>query len=431
MCLVVIFFLQAAVFHALGLAPITQSFFGGYLPVPLDTRRVVLLVPKSGLRLLRAFASPEIYLALAGTVQTFDNHFASVHSAFVKVRRGRSYAEDYHSGWRSLTNHLAVRDARGDDPDAELMVSALVPTFALLMAPPESTELQLRPRDSAEMFAAPKDIMKKLGGQLSKVFYKADLANIDRTAVLTPGATASFVQGEASCPSFSCPEEVVTGRPDNQSPRPGRSSSLSAIQRRFMYGDAAVDQSIELIDPSGGRELVRPVYRATLKMASTEAREALAAGGAPVVENTLDPCTIRLKLWEGTSHVTSFPFPVQQGSMSMKFSKRQGFVLFTVPPQSSTQPQPSFAWAAYDVQGVGQRVLPSMLSWSPSPPLSSLPRLDFKAEWAHDKVRSVFSQSARKRPSRNTTLPRLDSHGLVDSRKEDRVCYPEGTEMRV
>lgn len=381
-------------FHALGLAPISQVFYGGNIPIPLDTRRVVLLVPKPGLRLLRSFKSSEIYLALSGKVQPFDNHFTGVHTAFVKVLRGSGRAQDGHAGWRCLTRHLAVRDTREDDPEAELMVSALVPTFALLMAPPDLTELQLRPRDSGETMTAPKDLLKKLGGQFSKVFYKADLSNIESTAILIPGATGSIYQGGASRPRFACPEKVVTARSVNETPRPraGRDpSGQSVIHYRFVVGGADVDQSIELIDQAGGRGTSQLVYRVTLNMGSAKARFSLAEGGAPVFEKTLDPCTVRVKLWEGARHVISFPFPVKRSSVVMKYSKLQGFVGFTVHPLSSARSQPTIAWTAHDAEGVGLSVLPSMLSWSPCPPLSSLPRLDFKAEWAHEKVRDIES----------------------------------------
>lgn len=177
--------------------------------MPLDTRRVVLLVPKSGISLIRAFKSSELYLALSGTLASFDNHFVSVHTVFVRVRRGSGYRQEVHEGWSSLNDHLMVRDSREDDPEAELMVSAVVPTFALMMAPPALTELQLRPRDSVEFYSAPKDIMRRFGGQLRKTFYKADLGNKDRTAILTPGAACDA--------RLACPDKAVTDHPHQAS----------------------------------------------------------------------------------------------------------------------------------------------------------------------------------------------------------------------
>ncbi|CAN0560689.1 unnamed protein product, partial [Ectocarpus sp. 12 AP-2014] len=61
-----------------------------------------------------------------------------------------------------------VRDTRSDDPAAELMISALVPSFAFSLAPLSETEVRLRPRDSVEMMRAPKDVMNKMGGMLWK-----------------------------------------------------------------------------------------------------------------------------------------------------------------------------------------------------------------------------------------------------------------------
>lgn len=381
-----VFVLQMSVFHALGLAPVRYSYFLD-IPIPLDTRRVVLLVPKSGLSLLREVSSTtEIFLSLSGKLEPFDYHFASIHTAFVRVCRGSSHGQDNHADLFSLSSHLAVRDTRESDPEAELMVSAVVPTYALMTAPPGSTELQLRPRDSAKSFDAP--------GQRPIVFFKADLADIDKTAILTTGATRSFCSNGMSFPSLPCPEMAAAYRPDDKfppsqsSPRQmGPASDQTAVKYRFMYDAAAIEQSVELIDQDEDEGKARLVYRVTLNMGSAEARTALAAGGKPGIENSRDPCTVRIKLGKKIHHDVNLPFPVQQSSIRMKFSQKQAFVSFTVIPQSSAQPQLGVAWIANDIEGVGRRILPSMLSSSPSPPLSCLPRLDFNAEWAHEKVR--------------------------------------------
>ena len=409
-------FRQIAVFQTLGLAPIRSSL--GFLSDPLDTRRVVLLVPKSGLLLLRAFRQAELYLALSGKVQSFDNHFVGVHTAFVRVRRGNRDEQDGHDGWRSLSNHLMVRDTREDDPEAELMASAMVPTFALLMAPPALTELQLRPRDSFEIFQAPKDIVKKMGGVWRKRFFAADLADADKTAILTPGKTGDFHAGGVARRRLACPEEAVTVRPRNASSRPhaarqgGTSSSRAGVMHRFMHGRAAVDQAINLITQQAGdgNSSSRLLYRVSLTMASPEAQQRMAEGGAPVVEKTSGPCAVRVKIGDGLSHVTSFPFPVRRGSVNLKYSKSQGLVRFTVAPLAAGESRLPFAWSC-DVQGGARAVLPSMPAWSPCPPLGSLPRLDFKAEWAHDKVRVRMRKNNEVCPStqrRTTILAQVD-----------------------
>ena len=83
-----------------------------------DTRRVVLLVPKAGLLLLRAVKQAELYLALSGTVSPFDNHFVSIHTAFVRARRGSDgHDRDEGEGWRSSSRNLAVRDTTENDPE--------------------------------------------------------------------------------------------------------------------------------------------------------------------------------------------------------------------------------------------------------------------------------------------------------------------------
>ena len=375
-------------FHALGLVAPPPLH-------PLGARRVALLVPKSGLLLLRAVGQSELYLALSGRVLPFDNHFVSIHTALVRVRRGHRHGnKDGRDGWRCLNAHLMVRDTSERDPEAELMVSALVPAFALTMAPPGLTDLELRPRWSAQISAAPKDVLKKLAGRFNtKVFFGADLANIDRTAVLMPGTTGDLEEGGAVRPRLACPEAAVSRRrPEKHVSRSsttqpvGGSSRQSAVMHRYMHGSAAIDQSIELISQPGGRQGPRLRYRVTLSMESAESRRRLMEGGAPVIEKTLDPCTVRVKVGEGVSHVTSFPFPVRRGSIEIKFSKRQGFVLFTVPPLPAGESTLPFAWTDRNAHGTGRGTLPSTPAWSPCPPLASLPRLDFKAEWANSRV---------------------------------------------
>lgn len=86
--------LQAALFQAFNLPPIRQSYAGDTSSPPLDSRRVVLLVPQSGISLLRAFVAPEAFLSLADKRRVFDNHFVSIHMAYVRVRRGTSDLSD-------------------------------------------------------------------------------------------------------------------------------------------------------------------------------------------------------------------------------------------------------------------------------------------------------------------------------------------------
>ncbi|CBN79557.1 conserved unknown protein [Ectocarpus siliculosus] len=393
---------QIAVFHALGLVPIRQHF-GPMLPIPGDLRRLVLLVPKSGLSLLREFTQPELYLALAGTLEPFENFFVSVHTAFVRVRRGSKYrGQEDLDGWRSLNSHLMVRDTREQAPEAELMVSAMVPSFALMMAPPAFTELQLRPRDGIEMYRAPKDVLRRLGGYFNKHFFKATLGNADKTAVLIPGATGGILHGGVSTRRFSCPDRVACPDRDllRPSPRTGRCLSKAVDTHRFMHGDAAIDQTVELVEQAGSNSGdARLVYRVTLVMANDEAREGLAAGGAPVLETLHDPCSVQVALGEGLSHAVSLPFPIERRRVQREYSKRQGYVIYTVPPIRLPLNLP-LAWIGLDIKGVGRAVLPSMPSWSPAVPLSSLPRLDFQAEWAHEKVMGGFSFTPAERSMR-------------------------------
>lgn len=264
----------------------------------------------------------------------------------------------------------------------------MVPSFALMMAPPAFTELQLRPRDGIEMYQAPKNVMRRLGGYFNKHFFKATLDNTDKTAVLIPGATGDILHGGVSTPRFSCPDRVACPDRDASRPSPptGRGLSKAVDTHRFMHGDAAIDQAVELVEQAGSNSGdARLVYRVTLVMANDEARECLAAGAAPALKTLHDPCSVRVALGEGLSHATSLPFPIERRRVQVKYSKRQGYVIYTAPPVRQPLNLP-LAWTGLDIEGVGKAVLPSMPSWSPAVPLSSLPRLDFQAEWAHEKV---------------------------------------------
>lgn len=298
-------------------------------------------------------------------------------------------------GWRSLNSHLSVRDAREDDPQAELMVSALVPTFTFLMTDSQ-TELQLRPRESLELFSASKDVTKRLGGEV-KVFYRANFSNADRTAVLTPGGKAgASSHGVGLPPPLAIPRKSIKGTPDQgssaSSPQLERSSGPEpAALRRSAHGDSIIDRSVELLNQAGSGRDLRLAYRVTLVMANDHARELLAtAEGAPEVMKTRDPCAVRVKLGEGLSHTTYLPFPAaKKSAMKIKISKRQGYVHLTIPLLRGVLRVP-FSLTAYAIEGARQRVLPSTVFWPPCAPLASLPRLDLKAEWAHTKVGHCF-----------------------------------------
>ncbi|CAN0497411.1 unnamed protein product, partial [Ectocarpus sp. 8 AP-2014] len=381
---------QMALFHAMDLVPIRPS--PNEPGAPLDTRRVVLLVPHSGLMLLRAFSLPEIYLSLAGTRGTFDNHFSSLHMTFVRVRRGRSGGGSRDggndNGWRSLSDHLCVRDTRSDDPAAELMISALVPSFAFSLAPLSETEVRLRPRDSVEMMRAPTDVMNKMGGMLWKCFFKANLTDKDRTAILTPGGDDPFGEsggGSSIDVPLACPKTAVTDRLQEAPSSTASTKSEPALLHRIVDGKSTVDHSVELIcnGPTGKTGDARFVYSIKFIMITDLAREALTSA-TPAVAESLDPCCVRVTLGKGLlTLVAHLPFPVNRNAVDMKFSRRQGFVLFTVPPLGGSLHIPSTLTACV---ADGGGTVPSNIWWPPCAPLSSLPRLDFNAEWSFNKV---------------------------------------------
>lgn len=316
---------------------------------------------------------------------------------YVRVHRGPSNGDINASeaGWRSLNSHLSVRDTREDDPEAELMVSVMVPTLTFVMTN-SKTEVQLRPRESVEMLNAPKNLIKRLGGALSKVFYKAPLSDTDRTAILNPEeeAKAAPSHGIRVPPPLACPKKGVSGTPhQDPSATPSHekwsSGPGSAILHRLVHGDSVVDRSVELLNQATRGKQVRLAYRITLVMANDHARELVAGTeGAPDVSKPRDPCAVRVKLAEGLSLTTHVPFPTANpGAMKIKMSRRQGYVHLTVPLLRGPLQVP-FSLTTYAVESGRRRSLslPSTVFWPPCAPLASLPRLDLKAEWAHDKV---------------------------------------------
>ncbi len=327
----------------------------------------------------------------------FDNFFTCVHMVYVRVRRGGGGGGggDGEEGWRSLNGHLSIRYTREDDPEAELMVSTLVLTMGLLAAVPSLTEVRLRPCESAEMHNAPKSVKKRLGEGANMAFYKAGLADADRVAILNPGGQAGLSgDGAGTPPPLACPRIAVAGMPDRvlsaSSPQSGRSNSPGpAVLHRSVHGDSIVDRSIELLNQpavrGGGPRLA---YKLSLVMANDRARESLAAAeGAPEVVRTRDPCLLVVQVGEGIRHATRLPFPAAKTSaMKIQISRRRGFVHLTVPLLRGALQEP-FSLTAYGTDDSGgPRILPSTVFWPPCAPLSSLPRLDLKAEWAHDKV---------------------------------------------
>lgn len=363
--------------------------------IPLDTRRVVLLVPESGISLLREFRTPEVFLSLADKSGTFDNHFLSIHMSYVRVRRGSGElnVEANVDEWRSLNDRLSVRDAREDDSGAELMVSAVVPTFGLLVLPHASVELRLSPRDGHEVFSAPREIKKRLDMALWKraVFFKANLADPDRTAILTPDQ-AGQPETHRIPRHLTVPAKALGGASGTDSPGidDEQGSRGQESGQEFRHGDSAVRQSVELTrqELKGGG--VRTACTVTLRMASDYARRSLQSAG-PRLETTLDLCAVCVTFGEAFCHTIHFPFPIKWNAIHIKFSKRQGFVVLTVPPADRPFQLPVTRVAdSVSDNSSCSLVLPSSLFWSPCAPLSSLPKLDFKAEWAHQAVSFEF-----------------------------------------
>lgn len=376
---------QVALFYALGLVPIRQLYFPE--PCPLDNRRVVLLVPKPGIQLLNEFTAPEVNLSL--TVQGLtDNHFASIHMANVHVRRGSGQVKEKDDdGWLSLSSHLLVRDTREDDPHAELMVSAVVPTFALMMAPLARMELQLCPPCNTEVLKASKKVQRAVGGVVCPVFYSANLADTYKTAILTPGGSGTS-GAPGDFPLVPCPEKAVSGQRHNNgchtSPTLGLDAPAQVAREKSMHDNCLIEHSITLVSKADRGSDAFLVYLVNLRIANNEARALLAEGVPLTVPEPQDPCSARVALGSVT-HTSCFPFPVEWKAVSVKFCRRDGYVRFTVPPLAVPVKVP-FSMMAYRTEGQGCRIFPSSWCFPPSVPLTRLPRVDLSAEWAYNKV---------------------------------------------
>ena len=353
---------------------------------PLDTRRVVLLVPKCGLRALREFAVPEIFISLTGTQEPFDNHFVTIHTAYVRVCRSGSLPIHEGDNWQSLSEHLSVRDTTEDDQDAELMVSAVVPTFALMMAPFSETEVQLRPRERLEIMNMSKNTSRKLGSELWPVFYGSTLDNRDRTAILIPGRNNDQYNPILCSPKpLACPAKGLSNG--------GRAllkASTNSMFFRRSQDEYIIDYSFEIV--SEGR---RFLYRVTMTMANEEARRLLRSKGCiPTVESRLDPCCLHVTLGEGNLvYAARFPFPVDCRALRLKFSKKQGFLYFTVPPLEGPVENPFSLTRQCTTENGRSSLLLSTWCFPATVPLGTLPKLDFNAEWAHRMVQRHGTQS--------------------------------------
>lgn len=375
---------QVTLFHAMGLTPMPQLVVNR---IAVTVSRVVLLVPPSELGPLRASPNPDVFLSI-GLADVSDEHFLSIHIAFVRVRRGGSAFDDGKNDWRSISGHLEVRDTQGDDPYAELMVSAVVPTFVTEVAPKSETKVQLRSLKSVGLDQVHLDWLRKFGENKSMVLYSTTLANTDGTAVLTPDRKSRTWKGGSLSSPLACPKQALSSRRDVYSPRSSEAkvpgASESPLLRRFIHGKSHIDQSLELMSqPRRGRDA--PLMgRVKLFMANPEAREHLAKGDVPHVEAVLDPSSVRVILGEELTHTVRFPFPVMTNDVRVVYGK-QGYVHFIVLPLEGLLGVP-FTLAACNVEDNGPRTLLSTFCWPMCVPLAFLPKLDVNAEWAHDKV---------------------------------------------
>lgn len=372
----------------MGLSPIPHLRVGS---IALNIRRVVLLVPLKKLGHIRAAMNPAIFLSLSKMDDDNDNddHFMSVHMAFVRVRRGGNGVEDGNTHWRSLSRHLEVRDTRSGDPDAELMVSVVVPRFMLETTPVSQIKVQLRRLDSIGLSQRQVHRHEKVGKVSTMVMYETNLANTDGTAIQTPGRPSGAWKASFSSPPLDGLNMALSSRCEKDSSFNSAMGVLrtsdSPLLQRFLHGESCIDQSLELMGQPGRGNDAPLVGRVKLVMANREAREHLAKGETPHVEATLNPCSLRVVLGKELIHVTLFPFPVVCKGVRVVYSKSQGYAIFTALPLEGLIEVP-FALKACSVEDDGPRRLLSTFCWPTCVPLISLRRLDFNAEWAHHTV---------------------------------------------
>lgn len=237
-----VYLFQVGLFHALGLVPICNS-----PEYPPGLRRVVLLVPPSGLSLVRALHAPVVSMCLSQESTQMVDHFMSVHMALVRVRRVGNEFEDDGTHWNSLSKQLEVRDTRDDDPDAELMVSAIVPACLLRrmlqMATSSMTHVQLRQGTSQ-----PAQGSIEGPNQPSQVFYDADLANKDRTAIITPDRL-SWTRSSSSPPP-TLPERGVSSRFKEDTPASSVTGESCTHTRKDVHVSASCTARRISISPS-------------------------------------------------------------------------------------------------------------------------------------------------------------------------------------
>lgn len=346
---------------------------------------------------MREFKLPQVYLSIAtieGVAPGFDNHFLSLHMAYVRVQRGRVRSNEDGDGWQSLNDHLHVRDAHRDDPEAELMVSAVIPGYAVTALPPEMVKLELRPRENHETVNAPKATKRRMksGGGLDK-YCRVCLSDRDRIAVIPTGDSASSSKSRAGATRpLVCPPKVARDRRIKAAPSPISPETMlgrptPAILHRMTHGEFLFDQSVQLVSENG-----RFKYRVTVVMANDQAKGLLAPDGvAPVVEESEDHCSVRIKLGGGLmTHETHLPFPVNWKSAHIKFSKKQAYLVLTIPPAASAIQTP-FAGERVGCGGGGvlRTALPSSWCFPICPSLTSMPRLDLAGDWATDLMDKV------------------------------------------
>ena len=291
-------------------------------------------------------------------------------------------------GWQSLSEHLSVRDTTEQDEDAELMVSTVVPTFALMLAPASETEVTLRPRDSVETMAMSESMSRKLGSRLRPVFYGSTLDNRDRTAILVPGKSRDQYD-RVSCSSkpLACPAKALS-----IGGQALITASTTAMFFRRSLGEYVIDYSLELF--SKGRSFL---YRVSMTMANEEARRLLERKGCiPIVESRGDPCCLYVTLDGGKFvYATRFPFPVDGSALQLKFSKKNGSVNFTVPLLVGPVENPFSLTRQCTTENGRSSLLLSTWCFPATVPLGALPKLDVNTEWAHQMVQRHITQLLR------------------------------------
>eukprot|EP00903_Cladosiphon_okamuranus_P010856 g10255.t2 len=159
--------------------------------------RVVMIASHEAVEIIRALREPTLCVLMHDESrgqkgEVSKTLISTLHTCFVRVHRGTgSFPPEDKEGapWFVLRDRLLrVREARPDDPEAELMVSFVLSSKTLLPCKAENVELELRFQDSSAGGAARISVAKTLKAleAAEGVIFRTKLNERGETAVVFP-----------------------------------------------------------------------------------------------------------------------------------------------------------------------------------------------------------------------------------------------------